>query len=134
MTRAPSVPISGASIGINRYDGRLLADFSHVRQSLGVIFTTRIGRRVFRRTFGSAVPPLLGQPLTPPTLLRFYMAIAIACYLWEPRFKVVSVNYPGTSPDTLAQGQFGVSIVGNYMPYALQGDFTVAGAPVTVII
>lgn len=121
------------SLGINRYTGKPLADFAHLQQSLSVIFTTRIGQRIMRRTFGSMVPGLLGKELTPQTLARFYMAIVIAVYLWEPRFRVTSVTYPGTTPKTMALGQIGIKIIGNYMPNALTGDFTVADQ-VTVVL
>jgi hypothetical protein len=121
--------------GLNRFTGQPLAGFAHVEQSLGVIFTTRLTSRLMRRTFGSAVPKLLGQPLTSDRLLRFYMAIVIAVELWEPRFKVISLDYPKAqnSASQLQQGRFGVTILGQYMPNALEGDFTVA-ATVSVIL
>lgn len=121
--------------GVNRVTGAPLAGFAHVRQSLNVIFTTRLGSRVLRRTFGSAVPKLLGQPLTPDRLMKFYMAIVVAVELWEPRFAVTSVSYPQgeNSASQLQQGQFGVTIEGQYMPNALEGDFTVA-ASVSVVL
>ncbi len=114
--------------GVNAVTGMPLAGWAHVQQSLNVIFTTRIGQRLMRRFFGSAVPALLGQPLTPGQLMRFYMAIVIAVELWEPRFAVTSVSYPQgqNSPSQLGQGQFGILIEGQYMPNALEGDFTVA--------
>jgi phage baseplate assembly protein W len=121
--------------GLNRFTGQPLAGFAHVEQSLGVIFTTRLTSRFMRRTFGFAGVGLLGQPLTPGNLLRFYMAIVIAVELWEPRFKVTSLDYPTAqnSADRLRQGRFGVTILGQYMPNALEGDFTVA-ATVSVVL
>ena len=117
-----------SSAGINDRTGAALTDFDHVRQSLGVILATRLGSRPMRRTFGSAVPALLGQPLTPSELLRWYMAIAIAVELWEPRFAVTSLAYPAAanSPAQIGQGRLGVTIRGNFMPNALDGDLTVA--------
>ncbi len=124
-----------ASTGLSRVDGQPLSDFDHVRQSLGVIFTTRLTSRVLARTFGSAIPGLLGQPLTPADLMKFYLAIVIAVELWEPRFVVTSIAYPdaSNSPKALGQGRFGVRIAGGYRPNALAGDFTVAAA-VSVIL
>ena len=119
--------------GVNRRTGRVLTGLAHVRQSLHVIFTTQIGARVMRRTFGSAVPSLLGKAnLTPQVLLNFYVAVAIAVELWEPRFRVRQVGYPGAdnSADRLQQGQFGVQISGDYRPNALEGDFTVASSEI----
>lgn len=117
--------------GVNRRTGRVLTGLAHVRQSLHVIFTTPIGARVMRRTFGSAVPALLGKAnLTPEALLNFYMAVAIAVDLWEPRFRVRQVGYPGAenSAGQLQQGKFGVLISGDYRPNALEGDYTVASS------
>ncbi len=116
------------STGINRITGLPLSGWDHVVQSLGVIFTTRIGDRVMRRLFGSAVPGLLGRNLTPQTILRFYAAIIIAIDLWEPRFRVRSITYPGetNSVAELQQGRFGFRLYGDYRPNALTGDFTVA--------
>lgn len=121
--------------GLNRFTGQPLAGFAHVEQCLGVIFTTRLTSRFMRRTFGFAGVKLLGQPLTPDRLIRFYMAIVIAVELWEARFKVIALDYPTAqnSADRLRQGRFGVTILGQYMPNALEGDFTVA-ATVSVVL
>lgn len=121
--------------GVNRVTGAPLSGFAHVVQSLNVIFTTRLGSRVLRRTFGSAAPGLLGQPLTNPDLVRFYMAIVIAVEVWEPRFRVTSVTFPKAqnSAAQLGQGQLGMRLQGQYRPNALEGDFTVASNPSVLI-
>ncbi|WP_245423838.1 GPW/gp25 family protein [Methylovirgula sp. 4M-Z18] len=113
--------------GINRETGKPLDGWAHVVQSLQVIFSTRIGARIMRRLFGSAVPGLLGKNLEPSTLSAFYSAIIIAVELWEPRFSVRRITYPATQNSTanLAQGIFGFKLEGDYRPRALQGDFTV---------
>lgn len=119
--------------GLDRRTGRPLSGFAHVVQSLGVIFTTGFGERIMRRNFGSAVPGLLGKNLLPETMARFYTAIVIAIELWEPRFRVRRITYPGmtNSEDRMRQGRIGLSIEGDYRPRALQGDFT-AERPETV--
>lgn len=122
-----------SSLGINRNTGLPITDEAHLRQSLAVIFSTRIGQRIMRRTFGSMVPGLLGKELTPQTLMRLYMAIVIAVYLWEPRFSVTSASYPGTTPAAMSKGQIGIKINGNYMPNALTGDFTIAST-ISVVV
>lgn len=123
-----------SSHGINRETGRPLSGWDHVAQSLRVLFSTGFGERVMRRNFGSVVPAVLGQPMTPQTLLKFYTAIVVAIELWEPRFRVRKISYPGplNSPARLRQGQVGVQLDGDYRPNALSGDFTVAKS-VTVI-
>ena len=115
------------STGINRFTGRPLSDWPHVVQSILVILSTRIGDRVMRRSFGSAIPGLLGRNLVPATLLRFYTAIAIAIELWEPRFRVRRFEYPDAenSANDLRQGRLGIRMIGDYRPRALSGDMTV---------
>ena len=115
------------STGIDRFTGKPLSDWQHVVQSILVILSTRIGDRVMRRSFGAAVPGLLGQNLTPSTLLRFYTAIAIAIEIWEPRFRVRRFEYSSTenSADLLRQGRIGIRMVGDYRPRALSGDMTI---------
>ena len=115
------------STGIDRFTGKPLSDWQHVVQSILVILSTRIGDRVMRRSFGAVVPGLLGQNLTPSTLLRFYTAIAIAIEIWEPRFRVRRFDYPPSenSADHLRQGRIGIRMVGDYRPRALSGDMTI---------
>ena len=123
------------SAGVSRDTGQPLTDWDHVRQSLNVIFTTRITTRVLRRNFGSAVPGLLGQPLTQPDIMRLYLAVVLAVELWEPRFLVTSIKFPSAdnSASRLGQGQFGCAIGGLYRPRALSGDFTVTRAASVIL-
>ena len=115
-----------ASTGIDRDTGLPLSDLDHVRQSFRVIFTTRIGERVMRRTFGSAVPEVLGRNLAASTLSLFFQAIWIAVTLWEPRLQVVQVLYPAppNTPALMRLGGITLAILADYRPYALSGDIT----------
>jgi uncharacterized protein len=110
--------------GMNARTGKLLTGWPHVVQSLGVIFSTRIGERVMRRWFGSAVPGLLGENLTPATFLRFFSAIYAAVELYEPRFRIIKVTPLYAERD----GRAGLQIDGEYRPRGHLGDFTPAGA------
>lgn len=123
------------STGIDRITGQPLSGWDHVYQSLIVILTTRIGERVMRRTFGSAVPGVLGRNLVPETMLKFYMAVAIAVELWEPRFRVrkFELAQGQNSADELRIGHIGIRMVGDYRPRALEGDFTVESIKSMVI-
>ena len=114
-------------VGINRFSGKVLTDLSQVNQSLGVIFTTRIGERILRRTFGSAIPALFGKNLTPSTLLKFWTAVVLAVELWEKRLKITKIAYPSATNSTAALrvGAFGIAITADSRPRAYQGDFTV---------
>ena len=116
-----------SSTGIDRETGKPLTDWDHVTQSILVILSTHFGERVMRRVFGSAVPRVLGKNLTPETMLKFYMAVAVAIELWEPRFRVRRFDYPGAtnSPEDLRQGSIGVRMIGDFMPRALEKDFSV---------
>lgn len=117
-------PLPGT--GINRNTGKLLVGWPHVKQSLGVIFTTRFGERVMRRWFGSFVPQLLGVNMVPSAVLRFFTAVCIAIDLWEPRYKITRIA-PSGSPETMRQGALAFRIDGVYRPRGHLGDFTPAG-------
>ncbi len=116
------------STGIDRRTGKLLRGWPHVLQSIEVIFTTHIGERVMRRTFGSNVPAILGREnIVTSAIARFFAAIVVAIELWEPRFRVIRIIFPPdeNTPDANRTGRIGMRIVGQYRPNALQGDFTV---------
>ena len=115
------------STGIDRETGKPLTDWDHTVQSVLVILSTHFGERVMRRVFGSAVPRVLGKNLVPDTMLKFYMAVAVAIELWEPRFRVRRFEYPGAqnNPEAMRQGRIGVRMIGDFMPRALEKDFTV---------
>ncbi len=114
------------STGIDRATGLPLSDLDHVRQAFRTILTTRLGSRVMRRTFGAAVPGLLGRQLVPATLAVFTQAISLAVYLWEPRLAIVQVLYPAPPNSTpfLRAGRIAMAILADYRPYALSGDTT----------
>lgn len=114
--------------GMDRETGRVLAGWPHVVQSVGVILTTPVGQRVMREWFGSPVPALLGENLTPQTIWRFVQAVVVALELYEPRFKVRRVNVGGNA-ESIRGGEFNLTILGDYRPRALQGDFTVEDRP-----
>ena len=112
--------------GIDKETGRVISGWPHVLQSLVVIFTTRFGERVLIRWFGSFVPKILGQRMTPPVVLKFWTAICVAIDLWEPRFKVTKIRPFGT-PEQMRLGEIGFTIEGIYYPRGHLGDFTPAG-------
>jgi uncharacterized protein len=114
------------STGLDRTTGKPLSGLAHVRQCFVVIFTTRIGERVMRRSFGSNVPAILGRNLVPSTLTLFFAAIILAVDLWEPRLRIVQVLYPAppNAPSTLRVGNLTLAIIADYRPNALQGDVT----------
>lgn len=116
--------------GVNRDTGKLLDGWPHVVQSIGVLLSTHYSTRVMRRYFGSNVPKLLGENLTPRTILRFRIAVAIALDLWEPRFRLLTIvpTETGNSPENLRLGRLSLMAPGIYMPRGHLGDFTPAGS------
>lgn len=115
-----------ASTGIDKTTGRVLSGWPHVQQSLGVIFTTFFGERVLIRWFGSFVPKILGQRMTPPVVLKFWTAVCVAVDLWEPRFKITRIGPKGT-PEEMRTGTLGFTLEGVYYPRGHLGDFTADG-------
>lgn len=117
-----------SSTGIDRRTGRALAGWPHVVQSIRVILSTSIGSRIMRRSFGSAIPSLLGREnMERGAVLRFATAMAIAIALWEPRYRLRTVYFSAqrNSASGLQQGRIEMTMTGDYMPRALAGDFTV---------
>lgn len=111
--------------GVDDKTGKWLDGFDHVGQSLGIIFTTALASRIMRRTFGSAVPAVLGRSMTPALILRWKTAMIVAIELWEPRFRVVWI-YDKTQ-DTQADvrsGKLSFRLIGHYRPRGHLGDDT----------
>lgn len=86
--------------GMCRHTGRRLTGWDHIAQSLSVIFTTRIGTRVERRSFGSVGKDLQDRPGTNDTILDHYVAIAEAIDAYEPRvelngFRLIDIDENG---------------------------------------
>ena len=78
--------------GLDRHTGALLAPDAHLAQSIHDILSTRIGSRVMRRGYGSALPDIIDQPINGETLIDVYQATAEALDLWEPRLKLTRVE------------------------------------------
>jgi len=86
---------------MNAQTGKPITDLEHLRQSIRDILTTPIGSRVMRRDYGSRVPDLVDQPMTPRLAVAFYAAVAEALYRWEPRFRLTRVRVTGAQPGWL---------------------------------
>ncbi len=71
--------------GMCRHTGKPLSGWDHIRQSLDVLFTTRVGTRLERRPFGSSGPNLVDKPITSETVLDHFVSIAEAIDQFEPR-------------------------------------------------
>lgn len=110
--------------GLCRRTFKVLDGWQHVLQSVEVLFSTRIGKRVMMRHFHGGVAELLGRLMTPQLLSAFRLVVAIAIDLWEPRLKVRQVDFTGSSEE-IRLGHAGLVIHVDYRPRGHLGDETV---------
>lgn len=108
--------------GVNQVTGEWLSGWSHCVQSIQIILTTRIGTRIWRRTFGAAVASLQDANATRRTLLEFYGAIAEALVKWEPGYKLETILLKKAGRD----GVFHFEMTGTYYPNGHLGDFSIS--------
>ncbi|MDR0216424.1 MAG: GPW/gp25 family protein [Comamonas sp.] len=73
---------------MNANTGQLLGYSAHISQSIADILTTPIGSRLMRRGYGSFIPQLIDQPMTPANILRLQAATAQAIMKHEPRTRL----------------------------------------------
>lgn len=106
--------------GIDAYTGRALSGWPHTQQSISRILGTSFLTRVMRREVGSDVPKLQDANPTPQTLLRLYVAVAVALDKWEPRFLLKSVSLLDANSD----GVHNVSLPGVWFPRGHLGDYS----------
>lgn len=116
--------LTDPSVGLNAATGGTLTGWNHVVQSLQDIFHTQFGSRVMREWYGSFVPALLGNLITPAEVTPFFAAIASAIEQWEPRFRVTQIQIVKVTRD----GQLHFFLDGEFRPRAMLGDFTPTGA------
>lgn len=111
-------------MGTDAKNGRRLAGWPHVVQSLGIVWTTSLGERVMREWFGASLRDDLGKSLTKSRAIVVMQKISVAAELWERRFKVQRVT-----PQRLTSGGLiGFRIDGEYRPRGHLGDPTPEGA------
>lgn len=78
--------------GMSRHTGAAMSGIEHIQQSVRDILSTPIGTRVGRRDYGSLIPDLIDQPLTPANILRIYAATAVALSRHEDRLRLRRVG------------------------------------------
>lgn len=91
-TRAEPLVVFEADRGMSVKDGRVLTETEHLRQSLSDIFSTPIGSRVKRRSYGSNLPNLVDAPMNPSNELAIIFEAAESAIQWEPRIDVLQVQ------------------------------------------
>lgn len=99
---------------IDARTGEVLQGFVEVEQSLEKILTTAQGERVMREWFGNPGLRLLGENMTPETVLLWYTIVWTLVELFEPRFKIRRFE---TNAATRS-GELDATMVGDYRPYA----------------
>ena len=92
--------------GMARTSGTALDGLAHIQQSVADILSTPMGSRVGRREYGSLLPELIDQPMTPANILRVYAATAVAVSRWEDRVRLrrvglVAGERPGAATVTI---------------------------------
>ena len=92
-----------AKYSIDMRTGQWISLIDHLRQSIYVILSTRIGTRIERREFGSVVPDLIDYPANPQHILLLFGAIATALAKHEPRIKInnISAAFSNTTNPTI---------------------------------
>ena len=106
--------------GLDAETGRSLDGWEHVVQSIRDILTTRYGERVQREWYGSLLPEILGENLTPDVILPAIASIAVALEGFEPRVRLLDTQIDAAP----RAGRIGVTLVLAYRPRALLGDYT----------
>jgi len=111
------------AVGMDAETGRYLTGWEHVCQSIGKLLTTAYFERVMRPHVGSNARRLFGELANVRTAQRFRWAVALAIYLFEPRFTPLAIN----QVDLDRTGATAWIIDGWYRPRAHLGDMTIAG-------
>lgn len=108
--------------GIDRRTGKILTGWEHVRQSLEVIWLTRIDTRVMRLDFGSDLRSWLAEDLTTATALGLYNDLITAAHRWEPEYRIKEIQLVRLT----RQGGLGLRHSGLYYPEGRLGNYTIA--------
>ena len=112
-------------LGINAQTGQPLAGIDHLRQSIRDILTTRLGTRVMRRDYGSRLPELVDNPITPKLAMELYAATAEALDKWEPRLRLTRIRIVEA-----VAGRVMLDLEGVYLPDG--DDITLSGVEVAI--
>ena len=105
--------ITNPSVGFDAATGAVLTGWEHVLQSLSDIFTTGFGERIIREWYGSFVPNLLGQLITPDEVTPFFVAITSAIEI------VVTANNQGQSYEENLRKYEGASSKPSQLPQVI---------------
>lgn len=88
-------------LGMNMDTGEPLDGLAHLKQSLVILFNTRVGTRVLRRDYGSDLPNLVDRPADDELRVDMYIAIAEALSKWEPRLALQEAGMTVLKPGVI---------------------------------
>ncbi|MCV6548561.1 MAG: baseplate assembly protein [Cohaesibacter sp.] len=118
--------------GFDSRTGKLLVGWPHCAACLKRIFATKIGSRVLREELGNiGLKLILRENMDNRPLAVYFWCLSVAADLWEPRFRVKRF-IPSEDVEDRRKGFSGTRVVGDFMPRAHLGDFTVQDADVSV--
>lgn len=85
---------------IDRHTGRRLdpRTSAYLDQAVADILGTPIGSRPFLRAYGSEIPDLVDQPMSPLTIQRLFAASAAALMRWLPIVQLTRVMFERLGP------------------------------------
>ncbi|WP_279480257.1 integrase [Aureimonas sp. SK2] len=108
--------------GIDRQTGKVLVGFDHVRQSLGVIWTTKVNRRLMLLDFGSSLRRFLAEDITPSLVMEIYDELVTSAHKWEPEYRISDLQLVHLK----RTGGLGLAHGGTYYPEGRFGNYAIA--------
>lgn len=103
--------------GLSRHTGKPIGNLESAYQGVETVLTTRLGERVMRREFGAGIVEILGRAVTPALFLAWQQLLGTAIDLWEPRFKIRTIEVAGGT-EAVRKGHLKVRIAADYRPFA----------------
>ncbi|MCF6777599.1 GPW/gp25 family protein [Thiotrichales bacterium 19X7-9] len=97
--------------GIDRFNGRVLDDIDHVKQSIEDILTTPIGSRVQLRTYGSRLFEYIDRPMNNETVIQIILESAKSIDEWETRARLTRIL-----PSINDNGRLNIDVDFTYRP------------------
>lgn len=108
--------------GIDRNTGQVLTGWPHLCQSLGVIWTTTLGRRVMRLDFGTSLRSWLAEDINTETALGIYDELITSAEAYEPEYRIKELQLLRIARD----GTLGLRHAGIYYPEGRYGNYSIA--------
>lgn len=108
----------------DRNTGATISGWLAVNQSLTELFMTSFGDRGFREYYASGIPSFLGRNMTKDVLGRLATVLGAAIDVFEPRYRVKKITFSQLGPE----GRPRMKVEGDYLPFALEGDFSTVEA------